>query len=214
MKITNDILRQIITEEISHYLAEETMQQQKQNAVTMISNILTRAEESGNLNPQDIINKAKESYEDAKTAGLKGDEMEKEDAIDSTPTNEACGDLAPPTLDIDPTHSHEDHEGSMAKRQMFKTAEYAAIIFDMLDDNEELPAWIQSKLTKIADYIGAVKHYLEYDHVMGEKLDKGATVEDHITDFEQSDAPQFRGKSKKKRREMAIAAHLDAQENK
>ncbi len=214
MKITNDILRQIITEEISHYLAEETMQQQKQTAITQISNILTRAEKAGKLNAQDIINKAKESYEDAKTAGNPGDEMEKEDAIDSTPTNEACGDLAPPTLDIDPTHSHEDHEGSMAKRQMFKTAEYAAIIFDMLDDNEELPAWIQSKLTKIADYIGAVKHYLEYDHVMGEKLDKGATVEDHIADFEQSDAPQFRGKSKKKRREMAIAAHLDAQENK
>lgn len=60
----------------------------------------------------------------------------------------------------------EDHEGSMAKRQMFKTAEYATIIFDMLDDNEELPAWIQSKLTKVADYIGVVKHYLEYDKVM------------------------------------------------
>ena len=170
MKITNDILRQIITEEISRYLAEETMQQQKQTAITQISNILTRAEKAGKLNAQDIINKAKESYEDAKTAGADtGDEMEKEDAIDSTPTNEACGDLAPPTLDIDPTHSHEDHEGSMAKRQMFKTAEYAAIIFDMLDDNEELPAWIQSKLTKIADYIGAVKHYLEYDEVMGER---------------------------------------------
>ena len=63
-------------------------------------------------------------------------------------------------------HHDEDHEGSMAKRQMFKTAEYAAEIFDMLDDDEELPAWIQSKLTKIADYIGVVKHYLEYDKVM------------------------------------------------
>ena len=36
----------------------------------------------------------------------------------------------------------------------------------MLGDDEELPAWIQSKLTKVADYIGAVKHYLEYDKVM------------------------------------------------
>ena len=63
-------------------------------------------------------------------------------------------------------HHDEDHEGSMAKRQMFKTAEYAAIIFDMLDDDENLPAWVQSKLTKIADYIGVVKHYLEYDKVM------------------------------------------------
>ena len=70
------------------------------------------------------------------------------------------------------TPSSEDHEGNMAKRQMFKTAEYAAEIFDNIQDGDEFPAWIQSKMTKIADYIGAVKHYLEYDHVMGEDLTK------------------------------------------
>ena len=35
---------------------------------------------------------------------------------------------------------------------------------------------------------------------------------DVITDFYKSDAPQFKGKSKKKRREMAIAAKLSAEE--
>lgn len=79
---------------------------------------------------------------------------------------EACGDPMGVDVAAVSPHHDEDHEGSMAKRQMFKTAEYAAIIFDMLDDDEELPAWIQSKLTKIADYIGVVKHYLEYDKVM------------------------------------------------
>jgi hypothetical protein len=131
--------------------------------------------------------------------------------------DEMCAAKPPmqPQVAAVPHQDHdEDHEGNMAKRQMFKTYEYAADVYNMIQDGDEFPAWIQSKMTKIADYIGAVKHYLEYDHVMGEKLDKGATVEDHITDFEQSDAPQFRGKSKKKRREMAIAAHLDAQENK
>ena len=77
--------------------------------------------------------------------------------------DEACGD---PEMLPDSTHHDEDHEGSMAKRQMFKTAEYAATIFDMLEDDEELPAWIQSKLTKVADYIGVVKHYLEYDKLV------------------------------------------------
>ena len=79
---------------------------------------------------------------------------------------EMCGDMQSVDMGIDKTHDDEDHEGSMAKRQMFKTAEYATIIFGMLDDDEELPAWIQSKLTKVADYIGVVKHYLEYDKVM------------------------------------------------
>ena len=109
---------------------------------------------------------------------------------------------------------HEDHEGSMAKRQMFKTAQYAAEIFDNIQDGDEFPAWIQSKMTKIADYIGAVKHYLEYDHVMGEKLDKDADAGDYVKDFRDSDAPQFKGKSKKKKQQMAIAAYLDAQDDK
>ena len=36
-------------------------------------------------------------------------------------------------------HQKPDHEGKMAKRQMFKTAEYAAEIFDMLDVTPETP---------------------------------------------------------------------------
>jgi|21_taG_2_1085346.scaffolds.fasta_scaffold03891_4 L-lactate utilization protein LutC len=88
MKITKNILRKIITEEINNYLAEETQSQQQQTAVDQISNILTRAEKAGKLNAQDIINQAKDSYEDAKTAGAdSGDEMEDEDAID-----EGCAD--------------------------------------------------------------------------------------------------------------------------
>ena len=128
--------------------------------------------------------------------------------------SEMCGDMQSIDMSVDPTHPKEDHEGSMAKRQMFKTAEYAAEIFDNIQDADEFPAWIQSKMTKIADYIGAVKHYLEYDHVMGEKLDKDADAGDYVDDFQKSDAPQFKGKSKKKKQQMAVAAYLDAQEDK
>lgn len=39
---------------------------------------------------------------------------------------------------------------------------YAQEIYDNLPEDAELPAWVQSKLTKIADYVGSVKHYLEY----------------------------------------------------
>ena len=85
--------------------------------------------------------------------------------------DEMCGDMQSIDMGVDPDHheDHGDHEGNMAKRQMFKTAEYAAEIFDNIQDGDEFPAWIQSKMTKIADYIGAVKHYLEYDHIMGER---------------------------------------------
>ena len=45
-----------------------------------------------------------------------------------------------------------------------------------------------------------------------EKLDKDADAGDYVKDFYKSDAPQFKGKSKKKRRDMAIAAYLSRNE--
>lgn len=60
-----------------------------------------------------------------------------------------------------------DYEGQMAKSQLYKTAKYAKEIMHMLDNETQLPAWVQSKITKIADYIGAVKHYLEGENIDG-----------------------------------------------
>ena len=45
---------------------------------------------------------------------------------------------------------------------------------------------------------------------MNEKLDASDSMGKWIDDFQKSDAPQFKGKSKKKRRQMAVAAKLDA----
>ena len=47
-----------------------------------------------------------------------------------------------------------------------------------------------------------------------EKLGKNADAGDYIDDFKKSDAPQFKGKSDKKKRDMAIAAYLDAKDKK
>ena len=41
---------------------------------------------------------------------------------------------------------------------------YAQELYDNIPEDAELPAWVQSKMTKVADYIGAVKHYLEYEY--------------------------------------------------
>jgi len=46
-----------------------------------------------------------------------------------------------------------------------------------------------------------------------EVLSKDADQGDYIDDFQKSDAPQFKGKSKEKRREMAIAAYLSKNES-
>jgi len=48
--------------------------------------------------------------------------------------------------------------------------------------------------------------------VKTEKLNKNADMGDYIDDFEKSDSPQFKGKSKEKRKDMAIAAYLSRNE--
>jgi hypothetical protein len=57
--------------------------------------------------------------------------------------------------------------------------------------------------------------YLEHlASQLAEKIPPGASVDYYIKDFAKSNAPQFRGKSPEKRRQMAIAAHYAAQQPK
>ena len=79
---------------------------------------------------------------------------------------EGCGGMvhptSPPPITIIP-NKKPDHEGKMAKRQVFGIVNDASQIDAMLMDDQQLDGWIQSKLTKAADYLSAVKKYLEYD---------------------------------------------------
>lgn len=54
-----------------------------------------------------------------------------------------------------------DEEGGMAKSQLLKISQYGEKIRDMLENSDQLPAWIQSKITKCAAMMGDVKHFLE-----------------------------------------------------
>ena len=66
---------------------------------------------------------------------------------------------------------HHDEEGRMAKSQLYRAGKYAQEIMDNIGDDDELEAWVQSKITKAADYLGAVKHYLEYEYrTRGEEM--------------------------------------------
>ena len=55
-----------------------------------------------------------------------------------------------------------DYEGGMAKSQMLKMKKYAMALCDMVDDESQLEAWVQAKITKASDYMSSVYHYLDY----------------------------------------------------
>jgi hypothetical protein len=77
---------------------------------------------------------------------------------------EGLGDLA--------ARAEQDHEVQMARAELYKLAKYSIKLHDMLKGVSEetgLEGWVQSKITKAADYIGSVYHHLEYDMKFGEE---------------------------------------------
>ena len=91
-----------------------------------------------------------------------------------------------PEMDSEPVvntiglHGDEtDREGAMAKADLFKIANYAHKLYQQLEDNDQLESWVQAKITKAADYIASVYHYLEYEMKFseyGHHLDNSDTL--------------------------------------
>ena len=61
-----------------------------------------------------------------------------------------------------PAPEHDD-EGKMAKADLYKSAKYSLKLFKMMEDDAQLEGWVQAKITKAADYLASVYHYLEYE---------------------------------------------------
>lgn len=53
-----------------------------------------------------------------------------------------------------------DQEGQMAITQLNNIVDAAEDLLDMLEDDENLPEWVQSKITKAEDYLDSVRDYL------------------------------------------------------
>lgn len=51
---------------------------------------------------------------------------------------------------------------SMARGQLFTAAQKAQSLYDRLSDEDELPEWIQYKITMANDYISTAEEYLSY----------------------------------------------------
>ena len=53
-----------------------------------------------------------------------------------------------------------DYEGLMARTQLQTIVRNSTDLIDMLSDQENMPEWIQSKITLSQDYISTVRDYL------------------------------------------------------
>lgn len=55
-----------------------------------------------------------------------------------------------------------DHEGDMALTELAAIADKASAVMDMIDENSELPAWVQSKISQAGHFINTVHDYVKY----------------------------------------------------
>ena len=60
-----------------------------------------------------------------------------------------------------------DYEGYMTKSQLYKIGEYSLKLHDMIQDGENLPEWMQTKVAQMEKDVGSVYHALKYDKVRG-----------------------------------------------
>ena len=54
-----------------------------------------------------------------------------------------------------------DYEGDMAKTKLRAMVDQAEDLIEKFGDNENLPEWVQNKITKASDYIKDVYSYME-----------------------------------------------------
>ena len=57
-----------------------------------------------------------------------------------------------------------DYEGEMAKSELRNLIQNAQELMNSLDDDTQLEAWVQSKITKANDYLNSVTQYLGYQN--------------------------------------------------
>ena len=69
-----------------------------------------------------------------------------------------------------------DGEGKMADSQLNRIADLATMIDEMVDDDTNLPEWVESKITKAQDYMSAVMNYMK-----GKKADAEEEMIDEET---------------------------------
>lgn len=63
-------------------------------------------------------------------------------------------------------------EGSMARSQLGRTTELAAMLQSMIQDDSNLEEWVESKITKAHDYLSSVLNYMRGEQLSERELTK------------------------------------------
>lgn len=71
-----------------------------------------------------------------------------------------------------------DKEGDMAKTQLKTMIDAAQELHDQLSDDENMPEWVQNKITKATDYIDSVRDYMKNNDDVNEETTEAVEIEE------------------------------------
>jgi hypothetical protein len=97
-----------------------------------------------------------------------------------------------------------DQEGDMAKSDLRSIMANAKKMHDMIEDDDNLPEWVQSKITKAEDYISTVANYMAAEMSEETKLqESGGPVlykkgDDHIEKYGEDSFALYKNGKKSK----------------
>ena len=119
-------------------------------------------------------------------------------------TNEGLAELA--------GAAERDHEVQMARAELYKIAKYAIKLHEILkgvSEAEGIEGWMQSKITKSADYMSSVYHSMDYENKFSgdPEQDLKASYEDlEEKETKEGKSPHAKGTKKYKKHMAAMHA--------
>ena len=89
--------------------------------------------------------------------------------------------------DRKPFKVNEDKEGKMAKYDAKEICQDSQDVFKMIDENDDLPEWLEAKITIAAHNMNSVKDYLTH-HQNGGKVDEDTSYMDTPKSYSSKEA--------------------------
>ena len=62
----------------------------------------------------------------------------------------------------------DGYEGRMTKGNLYKIAEYAHELHNLIEDDENLEPWVEEKIAVASQMLDTVANYLKYEKVSGQ----------------------------------------------
>lgn len=121
-------------------------------------------------------------------------------------------------MNLDNQHPMDEFsdEASMARADLYKTGKYSLKLIKMIQDGQELPAWVQAKITKAADYVASVYHFMEFDikkSEFGDHLDNADMYAEHLQTKYQAKLMEAKATLKKEKKKKIVKPVASSQCN-